>query len=121
MENRLIKFRAWYPEEKKLIEVSNLLGEKSIAYMQFTGLLDKNGVEIYENDILDIDDYGMAQVVFSEGMYKYVPVKETKTTQKVDGVLKFTDGEIFVEEFYPTINSPLEVIGDIYQNPELLN
>lgn len=77
--------------------------------MQFTGLTDKNGKEIYEGDILKITAfwdnelfYG-CPVVFDEGMFGF-KIKEYTTVNNVMDISAFIT----------------EVIGNIYENPELL-
>jgi len=66
--------------------------------MQYTGLKDKNGTEIYEGDILQRNDNSITVVEFENGMF----------TTAYDS-LKF--------ELY---DNGSVVIGNIYQNPELL-
>jgi len=64
---REIKFRVWHPKAKLLELISGYGGadegvfnlddgEKNDVWLQYTGLKDKNGVEIYENDYLEIPE-----------------------------------------------------------------
>ena len=68
---------------------------KLIAREQFTGLLDKNGKEIFEGDILSHRYYSK-------------PV-----------ICEFVDG-FFIFDDISKYDKSLEVIGNIYQNPELI-
>ncbi len=71
---------------------------------QYTRLTDKNGTMIFEGDIVDIltENEEIGVVVFDDGGFEV----------KADG---------FVVDFHSNINgTDLEVIGNIYDNPELL-
>lgn len=86
---------------------------------QYTGLNDENGKEIYEGDIIEFS-YDMfvgnfdtfvakGKVVFEEGAF-YVEVFENERTTKDEAYLLYS------------INlDTIEVIGNIYENEELLN
>ena len=153
---RVIKFRAWdgnrmiMPEDRAYYQhyisfCGNIIQSSSegmscfggqdnwrvksgLQLMQFTGLLDRNGVEIYEGDIVVIpDEYiwfdgkkpnyvGVVEMVFSQWSCISHCVNKEKAGRSHginhnlndDG---FNDGE----------KSCWLIIGNIHQNPELLN
>lgn len=95
---------------------------------QYTGLHDKNGKEIYEGDIVEFEDTGeegyeykegfdfnnIAQVVYKDGIYTLANFGESDNSYyATDG----TDEEILEEVLR---NGNCKVIGNIYDNPELL-
>lgn len=79
----------------------------TIAVCQFTGLCDKNGREIYEGDILRRDGYeeDIMAVLFHKGMF---------------GWWDYIDGREFTVIAGWEPEERLEIIGNIYQNPELV-
>lgn len=94
----------WYTEPfgGKVVQTANQDDIHYLKVMDFTGLKDKNEVEIYENDICKTE-CGICQIVFQDGGFAYLITKN--------------------ETFCPAYNwhiEELEVIGNIYENPELL-
>ena len=116
---REIKFRAW---DLKRMTTSGIMfntttgelvvpDESRMVLMQFTGLHDKNGKEIYESDLIKIADTytnrsakGVSVVVFSS---EYVGGWVATTDYK--NKLNLGSREKYVE-----------VVGNIYENPKLL-
>ena len=120
-----IKFRVWNTETNKMIINVKEMGvfalksiysideflviptDEKYPLMQYTGLKDKNGVEIYEGDIIKYD--------FNELNYR----------------IEFLNAEFIARRFYENIENlyptefdygkECEVIGNIYENKELLN
>lgn len=124
---RVFKFRAWHEGHKGKYEPSMLFEHRPgdvflwlregqpLHIMQFSGELDCKGNEIYEGDIVkvrdDWDEFGMMsgeirEVYFLDGGFRLKP----------KGMMKSIPRGHWLED-----GSDVEVIGNIYQNPELLN
>lgn len=124
---REIKFRAWDKENEEMYDVAMIdveTGEvaytdhptgynadallEQVELMQYTGLKDKNGKEIYEGDICNCREYecfGKVEWNNEEAGFYFCVVVE---------------GGGFEEEHLYDYIDELEVIGNIHENPELL-
>lgn len=107
---RQIKFRAWDKDSKHVYDLKALpvgelqrLNELGDPVMQFTGLLDKNGKEIYEDDVVEIDLVGKCRVVYLDHSMKFY----------------FQTLEDFNGQFVASVDK-INLIGNVYENPELL-
>jgi uncharacterized phage protein (TIGR01671 family) len=106
--------------------------DEDTVLMQFTGLLDKNSKEIYEGDVLDIRDttIGTEDVVRGEVYWcdsylcwsiQWLPKQSGGDSLRlVKKSLKRT-GETPSSELGDRRWPFVEVVGNIYENPELLN
>ena len=121
---RELKFRAWTMgvmlysgKDFSTVPVNNQpLATKdggmatNLELMQYTGLKDKNGNDVYESDII-----------------KWEQQADVYGTDTEQAVVKFTNGCFTPigydgnDEFYSRDIPTCEVIGNIYENPELLN
>ena len=91
------------------------LGEWFSDLMQYTGLKDKNGVEVYENDIIDIHQTvnGYNQFVIQYDNYKFSARYYNQETKQVLGWYQYDLDELF--EINET-EKEIEVIGNIYED-----
>lgn len=112
MSQRILKFRAWWKDTKELIpdfmEEYSLesLNSEMFIVSQWTGLIDRHGKEIWEGDIVrythkNLDHPVDFNVVFFEGQF----LQDKKGYPEPSVWYDWTD---------------MEVIGNIYENPELL-
>ena len=111
---REIKFKIWNTLDKCFVSPKTswffsvlpeaLKGSKYYEAYQYTGLKDINGVEIYEGDILARGEYVPARkVVFENGSFRLSDTTSQANQVIVDGTVR-----------------RLVVVGNIYENPELL-
>ena len=139
---RQIKFRAWVEgggrwrqgiwQWEEIIESIDLecgwrksvfsIGtdhESTIHLMQFTGLRDKNGKEIYESDIVR-HDYATGEEFASNGIM--VVGDETPDGYKIVGFEMFDPkcSTTYSFDANKEIQEDIEIIGNIYENPDLL-
>jgi uncharacterized phage protein (TIGR01671 family) len=150
---REIKFRAWFTLENKMVEHEHLSlsysrdegfdfafdyltsfggeeqGTLNFELMQYTGLKDKNGNEIYEGDILkqtyhiergnvhdgtymtfDGHHIGSVVITASKGVCMKSPLCYSEETDETN----------ISNQYKSVAGYRCEVIGNIYENPELL-
>lgn len=90
-------------------------GEWFSDLMQYVGLKDKNGVDIYENDIIDIHQTvnGYNQFVIQYDNYKFSARYYNQKTKQILGWYQYDLDELF--EINET-EKEIEVIGSIYEN-----
>ena len=137
------KFRAWDKEHKIMLVVNNIcnlsweskfiegyevvpdpkgkreyelidrrIGLEDAILMQSTGLVDKNGKEVFEGDIVKVTD-GDERTDFSDGGIGTICGLDELYMWYIDGQVQNGLFDIN-QEYY------IDVIGNIYQNPELL-
>ena len=87
---------------------------KDIYLMQYTGLKDKNGVEIYEGDIIDIHQTvnGYNQFVIEYDNYKFSARYYNQKTKEIGSWYNYDLDELFELNEY---EKELEVVGNIYE------
>ena len=126
---REIKFRVWVKDRKEIFEVIlidyvtkkvtyllerighllNIRHDKfnDVELMQYTGLKDKNGKEIYEGDIVKLRaNHGIGVVKYSDEWGAFVV-----------GYIKPRQLAVLGMNYY---KEDIEILGNIYENPELI-
>ena len=136
---REYKFRCWDTENKEMLKVQELDFEdtfyggrlsirtdqyndyfdmEDMILMQYIGLKDKNGKEIYEGDILRYEGGGIYRVVFDEMM---IMCPQDNIEEPSPGYYGILIGDKTKELCPLGVTQRLaKVIGNIHDNPELL-
>lgn len=131
MKQREIKFRAYHTGAKEMLYGANvdifrwLEEDRPIEIMQFSGLLDKNGKEIYEGDLLripsmsdyEINNYVCFEVFWHDNDHADRHIGFQLNRVHLHGSLAGYGG---AECMLPKWTKQMEIIGNIYENPELL-
>lgn len=98
-------------EQESVFDTPDYVFTDDLIIMQSTGLIDKNGKEVFENDVIrDSDGFeGIVQYDESYGVYgiAYLPTLS-------NGI------DMTFEELKDNFRNKFEVIGNIYENSELL-
>jgi len=124
--NRIIKFRVWDSVGDRWMDIfevnlldSGYLNNPEYILQQFTGLLDKNNKEIYDGDIVKYDGkcditylkpgiVSIGECIYDRGFYYYgVRIKRLDMKNCYFGI-GLRDKDYLI-------------IGNIFENPELLN
>jgi uncharacterized phage protein (TIGR01671 family) len=129
---RKIKLRCWNTNEKRwyfhgeeiwslrpeiTLVLNNTPKRENLVLMQWTGLKDKNGKEIYEGDLLIDNDleavrYKIVWYDDQAGFEIEALIDKEGNWDIVEPLDEFISGELSLPIF--------EIIGNIYENPELL-
>lgn len=120
----LLRFRAWLKKEQKMDNeidhiswledelycigdgITYMVLAEDLVLMQSTGLRDKNDKEIFEGDILKSNKY-TTSVFYERGAYCVKFCRTTNTTVTMNVIS-------FIEKY------KTKIIGNVYENPELL-
>lgn len=123
--NREIKFRVWDTELKEMIEAGKVrisgtgiidldngkdwtedVDAERFIVMQYTGLKDKNGKEIYEGDILQLKQAKKSIFVVEYEEQSFIAYCKNKVNNNEDALHYVSDA--------------LQIVGNIYEHPHLL-
>jgi len=140
---REIKFRAWDKMNNKMIEPVIPLGAglmsinkiflvyKDLDWMQFTGLNDKNGKEIYEGDIIHYyvkskkkDSWEIKEVYNKKELVSWGVWYDDEYGYEIQtwllGDYYLSEYTKYKNKYWDALDERYEVIGNIYENPELI-
>ncbi len=127
LQNRTLKFRAWDKKQNRMIteafsiyyngriQFEDMPNQDNFILMQYTGMCDKNGKEIFEGDVVEVEYSRMGGGI----------------PEKVRGICEIRLGNTMFGQLYSstllennitTHKYPmiLEIVGNIYENENLI-
>lgn len=128
------KFRAWDKHVKKIRKVTEIHFDDSLIYlkanngkgyycsfsdielMQSTGLRDKNGVDIYDGDILEVISQHDTRYI---SLVRYMIYNDYPAFDIVPPAIYFYESNV-LSTIVSSDEETMKVIGNIYENPNLL-
>jgi uncharacterized phage protein (TIGR01671 family) len=125
---RKFKFRAWDASDREMVDMlftdpdgwfigffDGANEGKNNVLMQFTGIKDKNGIDIYDGDIVRVESNGSKFAVeYVDNAMQFVFTKEIGNKDALS--IKLSNDREKRKKQVET----LEVVGNVYENPELL-
>ncbi|UXR49101.1 YopX family protein [Staphylococcus simulans] len=137
-----IKFRAWDTYEEEMCNdiffawqdcgyesLNECLSDDRFVFLQSTGMFDQECIEIYEGDIVNLTvfvDVGYDGYEEGELTHHNVPIvyrekyPEDNGNQPKEWGFLIKDEFINFAHYHPVHDESFEIVGNIYENPELL-
>jgi len=111
------KFRYWDKSLEKMmygyIPPTAFSDDSEYILMQSTGMVDTNHALIYECDILWVNGIiGYRQLIWEGAAWKHIPI--------ADKYIRPNDYIGLTNDFFYINQSDIEILGNIYENPDLL-
>lgn len=123
---REIKFRAWLkhaktmlPNDRIAVYLRDVVSDDMVHYMQYTGLTDKNGTEIYEGDIVIFKNHAYLVMIYFNGcQFQAYKMRDGELVKSYRYSMSLITKPS--KDGFSGVVGQVEVLGNIHENPDLL-